>query len=1104
MDILITVVAKIAEYAVVPIIRQGGYIIHCKSNLHTLQTRLDELKATRGRMQNDIVAAERRGETIQPDVVLWMTESDKIIGKVEELLEDGQAKMKCLHGFCPNLRTRHQLSRKSTKLLEVVVEMNGRVFPSIACGGRGEEVFLVSAKDYGEFDSRISTVKGIIDELKNLDTNKIGVYGIGGVGKTTLAEEVVRQVIKDGLFEDVVMVRDVKENPDIGRLQKEIAEKLGERESWSLFESKAGDGVKDPDIQTVAAQVAKRCGGLPVLIVTVASSLRNTTLVEWKDALRRPQTFGKSGSTKEVFLTLEWSYDRLDDEELKSLFLLCGVVAWKNNIFLDDLFKFAMGLGLLKGVDTVDDAQNSLLTLVQKLKGFSLLLDHDDEEFVRMHDLVHDVANDIASRNGQLISVACGAEFKNWQKNSKCSKISTKSGSLAEVSKVLGCKKLEMLYLHSEDGYMSFQLPNSFFANMENLKVLRLRNVKINFTSLKFLKNLQAMCLKDCEVEDIALVGELRKFEILSLGSKIEQLPEEVGELSCLRLLDLTRCFSLNVIAPNVLSRLTRLEDLRMRNSSIGWEADDEGERRNASLSELKHLSLLTALEIHIPDPDMLPKDLFSEKFTTGDELDEGLKTLVNRSEELSLRGGDNVNESAYQLSEGEAFRKVKHLYLIQLDSTFIINSKVVFSSLTTLEVVACHGIKFLISSSVARSLDRCLSTVEKRNCGSMKEIVSVQEDDEENNMDNILSNLKSLTLEKLPSLVRLYAGSHAEFSSLEEVFNLGADNVVPCYLFNKKVIFPSLETLRLRKLPKLKAVWQNQLAPDSFCWLRNVTVMKCISLINLFLPCISERLDALEALYVQCCALLELPEVRWETVPKFVSPKVTELTFSNLPNLKSIYPGKHVSQWPSLQELEVDECGEVEIVAGELSICRENQESDSHSIQIKQPLILFEKGSPVFPHLEALELGAIEMWSGPVLPPAQFCPKLKSVGVVGATLSKHATFLHGLHNLETITVQDSENEDKHPCIEIFEDNEGNFDSGGEIYPLGILPQVKNLKIVYMYSLMHLGGGELSISSSSIFSKTGETRCEEMPRTEDSRDIRNILPESDSFDHGIS
>ncbi|KAL6227525.1 hypothetical protein ACLB2K_001482 [Fragaria x ananassa] len=269
MDILITVAGKIAEYAVVPIIRQGGYIIHCKSNLHMLQTRLDELKATRGRMQNDIVAVERRGETIQPDVVLWMTERDKIIGKVEELLEDDQAKMECLHGFCPNLRTRHQLSRKSTKLLEVVVEMNGRVFPSIACGGRAEEVFLVSAKDYGEFDSRISTVNGIIDELKNLDTNKIGVYGIGGVGNTTLAEEVVRQVIKDGLFEDVVMVRDVKENPDIGRLQKSVAEKARQicgriknkktlvvlDDIWSFFDLK---DVGLPDVATCKILMTSR------------------------------------------------------------------------------------------------------------------------------------------------------------------------------------------------------------------------------------------------------------------------------------------------------------------------------------------------------------------------------------------------------------------------------------------------------------------------------------------------------------------------------------------------------------------------------------------------------------------------------------------------------------------------------------------------------------------------------------------------------------------------------------------------------------------------------------------------------------------------------
>ncbi|KAM5576857.1 disease resistance protein [Rosa sericea] len=1239
MEILTTVAGKVAEYTVEPIIRQGGYIIHCKSNLDTLQTRVNELKATRGRMHNDIVAAERKGETIQPDVVLWMTESDDITVKAEELLKDDRAKMKCLLGFCPNLLTRHQLSRKSTKLGEVVVELNGKgVFPSISIGGRAEEVFLKYAELPEAFDSRILTIKGIIDELSNPNTNKIGVYGIGGVGKTTLVEEVVRRVMEDNLFDDVVMVRDVKENPDIGRIQKEIAEKLGmdsnalesqsiaekarricdrisnkntlivlddiwsyvdlkavglphvttckvlltsrikellsskmgtqknfqlanleENECWQLFESKAGEVVKDPPIRTVAAQVANRCGGLPILVVTVASALKESTLPEWRNALKRLKKFEKKGSAEQPFLALEWSYDRLDDEELKPLFLLCGVIAWKNSIWLEDLLKLAMGLGLLKNVDTVEEARDLLLSLVKKLKGFCLLLDNNGDTSVRMHDLVIDVADNIASRDGRFLSVACGAELENWTDEGlfgKCSKISIKSDSLAKLSEVLEFQKLEMFHLRCEDEDR-LQVPNSFFANMEKLKVLSLINVK-NLASLGFLKNLQALCLDGCEMEDIAVVGELRKLEILSLGnSNIKELPKEIGQLYGLRLLDLSGCISLKVIAPNVLSRLTRLEDLRMRYSSIEWEAEHEGERSNASLSELKHLALLTALEIEILNPDMLPKDLFSDRlerfyirignhyreersmntlklqFTTGDELDQGLKMLVKRSEDLTLQGGANVNETAYRL-EGDNFRQLKHLQLRKLDTTHIINSEVVCSGLTTLKVTDCHGIKFLFLSSMARSLVQ-LRTLYISGCRSMVEIVSTQEADEENNIVNMFSKLESLTLRELPSLVGFCSGCYAGFSSLEESLisngqsksttttkeiedgdskdHLGVDNAVHYFLFDEKVAFPSLERLWLDRLPMLEAVWQNQLAPESFSRLKQVGVQNCSSLINLFVPFITERLNALKTLRVFSCPSLEVvfkcgglkfkethdpstkelktfnicpnledfiivhshklkfifqTEERLETVPKFVFPKVTYLWFSNMPQFKSIYPGTHVSQWPSLQNLNVDECGEVKIIAGELSVYQEKQESASHSNPIEQPLILIEKGSSLFPSLETLTLGAIEMWSGP--PPAQVCSKVKLVEVRGATFSKNATFLQRLHNLEKIIVTGMG--DKDPCREIFVDA-GN--SGGEIHPVGIFPQVRILKLKSLKGIMHIGT-ESSQSAVPVFPKLERLR----------------------------
>ncbi|TQD94416.1 hypothetical protein C1H46_019967 [Malus baccata] len=64
------------------------------------------------------------------------------------------------------------------------------------------------------FESRISMVKDIIVELKKPDINRIGVYGLGGVGKTTLAKEVYREALEERLFDDVVIILNVKEKKD--------------------------------------------------------------------------------------------------------------------------------------------------------------------------------------------------------------------------------------------------------------------------------------------------------------------------------------------------------------------------------------------------------------------------------------------------------------------------------------------------------------------------------------------------------------------------------------------------------------------------------------------------------------------------------------------------------------------------------------------------------------------------------------------------------------------------------------------------------------------------------------------------------------------------
>ncbi|PRQ58231.1 putative leucine-rich repeat domain, L domain-containing protein [Rosa chinensis] len=151
------------------------------------------------------------------------------------------------------------------------------------------------------------------------------------------------------------------------------------------------------------------------------------------------------------------------------------------------------------------------------------------------------------------------------------------------------------------------KIPSNFFEEMPKLKVLDICNLPLMSLppSLELLKtNLQTLCLDGCTLEDIARVGELRNLETLSYAnSEVKELPKEIAKLTHLRLLDLSDCPELEVISPNVISSLTRLEDLRMKNSFEKWEAErDINERKNASLLELKQLSGLTALEIYIPD----------------------------------------------------------------------------------------------------------------------------------------------------------------------------------------------------------------------------------------------------------------------------------------------------------------------------------------------------------------------------------------------------------------------------------------------------------------------------------------------------------------------
>ncbi|PQP95808.1 putative disease resistance protein [Prunus yedoensis var. nudiflora] len=121
------------------------------------------------------------------------------------------------------------------------------------------------------------------------------------------------------------------------------------------------------------------------------------------------------------------------------------------------------------------------------------------------------------------------------------------------------------------------------------------------------------------EKVDISVLGELKELEILSLrSSNFKEFPKEIGNLVNLRLLDLSWNSTINIIPSKVISRLSRLEELRMQGSFGDWGSRIKGAwESNVGFDESTYLSKLNLLDVQMFDLECI-----WESFNAGfDEL---------------------------------------------------------------------------------------------------------------------------------------------------------------------------------------------------------------------------------------------------------------------------------------------------------------------------------------------------------------------------------------------------------------------------------------------------------------------------------------------------
>ncbi|XP_054777339.1 probable disease resistance protein At1g15890 [Prosopis cineraria] len=185
---------------------------------------------------------------------------------------------------------------------------------------------------------------------------------------------------------------------------------LPEKDALNLFLFHAIEIGQDcpDDLKKVALDIVNECGRLPVIIVVAAKTLKDWLVKKWQDSLTalRNTEPSRHEIVDEVemrfYNSLKLSYTSLKDRKAQVLFLLCSIFPKAYEIPIELLSKNSISVGLFGEFDKYNIARSQVNVVNNKLINSSLLL-KADEECVKMHDVIREVALEIANEKVQVL-----------------------------------------------------------------------------------------------------------------------------------------------------------------------------------------------------------------------------------------------------------------------------------------------------------------------------------------------------------------------------------------------------------------------------------------------------------------------------------------------------------------------------------------------------------------------------------------------------------------------------------------------------------------------------------------------------------------------------
>lgn len=989
------------------------YIFHFKGTIEDLSEEAKNLRLRLEAMQHRIDRAKAKTEEIEENVQRWVKDVGDVLADVENTERESKEKDKFLYGWCPNWKQRYQLAKyaekKKAKVLKLVDEDK---FEIISHRAPLSGIDFDSPEGFVPYKSNQPTYERVMEALRDDEANLVGLYGMGGVGKTTLAKAVASRTKQDNIFKNVLMVAvsrypnirniqgqiadlfsfELKEESEQGRAERLTKRLISEKEKtliilddvWAKLDLKSvgipvehckvflttrlrqvcidmgcqlwiplevlsgGEGLlllkrqvglKDDctTFNELAEEVANECKGLPLAIVTVGSTLREKPADEWKvmiQKLKKSALVNMENVEVKVYEIIKWSYDYLKRKETKLCFLLCSMFPEDHKIDIEELFRYGYGLGWYQDTDSIEDARRELNATVNNLTASSLLMDAGTG-FVKMHDIVRDVALWIASEGEHVFLVKAGLGLTEWPKHrclEQCTAISLIGNNIKVLPDDVVCASLQILLVGSlSSHYARLEVGERFFEEMKYLKVVTFLKVKLSVKPLESLASLVTLQLIGCRLQDISSLGKLAQLKILSLQNSIfDESFAELKELNQLRMLDLRDCYlTLERISAAAIPELCRLEQLY-----IGCDSRTPKVEGNATLFDLNKLPNLAMLSIKLNESS-LPKDFYVVKSLHSYEIKVNQKFSLRsfpfqRTLSIKQVKGDSL------FAFGSLYKSVEYLDLKDIDgcprNIVPIMDQTGLTKLISLDLSYVDGLDCIIDMTQQHAPSAVLSHLMHLH---LFKVQHLSEFCKGNPPDRFLRNLEVLLVKYCNKLTSCVVPERLE--KLKDVTIIGCDNLP--YVFQLEGMakenpcsLASLSYLGLSFLPELRDIWKGSMLQLTLKSLTTVSVYECEKLRYIFTLNIARSLAQLRSLSISTCKdLKHIVEIKTDESRHLneaarngndvVLPNLQTLTLLRLNSLINFCSGGHNSTWPavhihllfpSLIKLEVRDCPQI------------------------------------------------------------------------------------------------------------------------------------------------------------------------------------------------